>query len=136
MRTLSASLVTAFTPKPVMPKWWRTDFQVCGQSSFTGGISLTSATSQVLIEAPLVRRVARIVGTPSLPVNDGPAPQAAAADALGDRARLVARVGRRDRVRRGAAADPGRPPFQPRRRAVGLPRLLAGTRGALSSCRR
>ena len=39
IRTSPASLVTALTPKPVMPKWWRTDFQVAGQSSLTGGIS-------------------------------------------------------------------------------------------------
>ena len=29
-----------------MPKWWRTDFHVAGQSGFTGGISFTSATCQ------------------------------------------------------------------------------------------
>ena len=46
MSTFPASFVTAFTPNALIPKWWRTDFQVAGQSGFTGGISLTSATFQ------------------------------------------------------------------------------------------
>ena len=58
MSTFPASFVTAFIPNALIPKWWRIDFQVGGQSGFTGGISLTSATFQpvpscvVLIRSP------------------------------------------------------------------------------------
>src|SRR5690349_12521096 len=54
MRMLPASFVTALTPKPSMPKWCRTDFHVCGQSSLTGGISLTSATFQLSADMVLL----------------------------------------------------------------------------------
>src|SRR5262249_37668566 len=110
-------------PKPVTPKWCRTDFHVAGQSSLTGGISFTSAICQLLIVAPSCWESSRRLSAHLVfAVNDTRA--AAAPDARGDRARLVARLRRRERRRRGAADDPARPPLQPRRRAVGVPRVL------------
>src|SRR5689334_20911574 len=120
MRTLPASFVTALIPKAVTPKWWRTDFHVAGQSSLTGGMSLTSAICQLLIAAPLGVLGRGLSAHLLFVVNEPGAPQTP--DTRRDRPRLLAGVRRRDGRDRRPADDPARPPLQPRRRAMGLPR--------------
>jgi hypothetical protein len=46
-------------PKDVMLKWWRIDFQVAGQSGFTGG---TASTCSIIQPVPL--DVVDISGSP------------------------------------------------------------------------